>query len=70
MDLETAIGYLAALAVPLWLVVEQVVSWWRAANQLEKRPEPERLTSKPASSRPVKAGRAPAMSLAQPRKTA
>jgi len=27
MNLETAIGYLAALAVPLWLLVEQAVSW-------------------------------------------
>jgi hypothetical protein len=70
MDLETAIGYLAALAVPLWLLVEQAVCWLRAANQVEKRAEPDRLTSKPASSRPVKAGRARAMSLAQPRKTA
>jgi hypothetical protein len=70
MDLETVIGYLAALAVPLWLLVEQAVCWWRPANPVEKRAEPARLTRKPVSSRPRKAGRAPAMSLAQPRKTA
>jgi hypothetical protein len=70
MDLETAIGYLAALAVPLWLLVEQAVCWRRSANQIDKRAEPARLTSKPASSPPMKAGRAPAMKLAHPRKTA
>ena len=63
MDLETAIGYLAALAVPLWLLVEQAVSWRRSAKRVEKRVAP-------VSSPPVKAGRAPAMSLAHPRKTA
>jgi hypothetical protein len=70
MDVETAIGFLAALAVPLWLLVEQVVSWRRSAKQVEKRLEPDRLSTKPVSSPSVKAGRAPAMRLAHPRKSA
>jgi hypothetical protein len=69
MDMETAIGYLVALAVPLWLLVEQAVSWRRSAKQAEKWLEPNRLP-KAVSSPPVKAGRAPAMRLYHPRKTA
>ena len=33
MDLETAIGYLVALAVPLWLLVEQSMYWGRSVKQ-------------------------------------
>jgi hypothetical protein len=50
MDLETAIGYLAALAVPLWLLVEQAVSWRRRAGRVEKQVQADRLPGKPASS--------------------
>ena len=70
MDLETAIGYLVALAVPLWLLVEQAVSWRRPGSKIEKQTQPDRLQGKPASSPAVKGGRVPAMRLADPRKTA
>jgi hypothetical protein len=70
MDLETAIGYLAALAVPLWLLVEQVVSWRRPAGRVEKQTQADRLPGKPAASPAVKGGRVHAMRLADPRKTA
>ena len=70
MDLETAIGYLAALAVPLWLLVEQAVSWRRPAGQAEKRAQADQLPGKPATSPAVKGGRVPSMRLADPRKTA
>ncbi len=70
MNLETAIGYLAALAVPLWLLVEQAVSWLRPAGQVEKQAQADRLPGKPAASPAVKGGRVPAMRLADPRKTA
>ena len=70
MNLETAIGYLAALAVPLWLLVEQAVSWLRPGGQVEKQVQADRLPGKPAASSAVKGGRVPAMRLADPRKTA
>jgi len=70
MDLETAVGYLAALAVPLWLLVEQAVSWRRPAGPVEKQAQAGRLPGKPAASPAVKSGRVPAMRLADPRKTA
>jgi hypothetical protein len=28
MALETTVAYLVAVGLPLWLVVEQIVSWW------------------------------------------
>jgi hypothetical protein len=70
MELETAMGYLMALAVPLWLLVEQGMCWRRPVKKLEKQVEPGRLSGKPVSSQPVKATRVPAMKLANPRKTA
>jgi hypothetical protein len=70
MELETAIGYLVALAVPLWLVIEQAMCWRKSAKQAQKQVEPGRLSGKPASSPTVKAARAPAMKLAHPRKVA
>ena len=70
MYLETAIGYLVALAVPLWLLVEQAVSWRRSAGRVEKQAHADRLPGKPAASPAVKGGRVPAMRLTDPRKTA
>ena len=70
MDLETAIGYLVALAVPLWLLVEQSMYSGRSAKQARKQVEPGRLPGKPASSPVAKATRAPAMRLANSRKPA
>jgi hypothetical protein len=37
MELETMIGYLVALALPLWLLVEQVMHWQRSPKQPAKR---------------------------------
>lgn len=36
MALDTAIGYLVALSVPLWLVFEAIMSWRRSAEEQEK----------------------------------
>ncbi len=33
MALETTVAYLVAVGLPLWLVVEQVVSWWMFRRQ-------------------------------------
>ena len=70
MELETAIGFLVALAAPLWLVVEQGMCWRRSAKRAEKQVEPGRLPGKLAARQPVRATRAPALRLAHPRKTA
>jgi hypothetical protein len=70
MELEMAIGYLVALAVPLWLLVEQAVSWRRSAKQVRKQVEPGRLFGKQAPGPAARAPRAPAMHLVHPRKTA
>jgi predicted permease len=69
MELETMIGYLVALAVPLWLVVEgAMLSQW-SPKQPAKRLELGKLSGKPASGAPITATRAHAMRLAHPRKT-
>lgn len=70
MELEMAIGYLVALAVPLWLLVEQAVSWRRSAKQVRKQVEPRRLFGRQVPGPAAKAPRAPAMRLVHPRKTA
>jgi predicted permease len=55
MELETMIGYLVALAVPLWLVVEgAMLSQW-SPKQPAKRLERSKLSSKPASRTSVRA---------------
>jgi vancomycin permeability regulator SanA len=36
MALETAIGYLVALSVPLWLVFEAIMSWQRSPDEQEQ----------------------------------
>ena len=69
MELKTAIGYLLALAVPLWLLAEQVIYWGRSAKRASKQVEPSRLLGKLASHRPARVMRAPAMRLGHPRKT-
>ena len=33
MALETTVAYLVAVGLPLWLVVEQIVSWWLFTRQ-------------------------------------
>ncbi|HET8578334.1 MAG TPA: hypothetical protein VFO18_14650 [Methylomirabilota bacterium] len=39
MGLETAIGYLVALSVPLWLVLEAFMSWEQSPREQEKPAE-------------------------------
>jgi hypothetical protein len=70
MELKTVIGYLLALAVPLWLLVEQGMYWRRSAKRAGKRTEPGRLAGKLASHPPARATRAPAVRLGHPRRTA
>lgn len=70
MELETVIGYLVALALPLWLLVEQVMHWQWSPKQPARRFELGKLSGKPASGASVTATHAHAMRLAHPRKTA
>ncbi|HEV2055202.1 MAG TPA: hypothetical protein VGV06_08515 [Methylomirabilota bacterium] len=48
MELETVMGYLVALALPLWLLVEQVMHWEWSSKQPAKRFELGKLSGKPA----------------------
>ncbi len=41
MELEVAVGYLLALAVPAWLVGEYVVHNWKPSATLRHRPTQE-----------------------------
>jgi len=50
MTLHSVIGILVAVAVPLWLVVEQVLKW----RVLEPRSAPS--SARAETSRPLKAG--------------
>jgi hypothetical protein len=70
MELETAIGYLVALALPLWLLVEQVMHWQWSSKEPAKRFELGKLSGKPASGAPATATRRHAMRVADQRKTA
>jgi hypothetical protein len=54
MELETAIGYLVALAVPLWLVIEQAMCWRKSAKQAQKEVEPGRPQASPLPAQPLK----------------
>jgi hypothetical protein len=38
MTLEAALTYLVAVAVPVWLLVEQVISWRQARERDAKSP--------------------------------
>lgn len=70
MELETVTGYLVALALPLWLLVEQVMHWQWSSKQPATRLGLGQFSPKPPSGAPVTATRARAMRLAHPRKTA
>ena len=43
MTVESVVGVLIAVAVPAWLVIEQVVSW-KLFEPSSRRPVPARLT--------------------------
>lgn len=49
MDLEAAVSYLLALAVPLWLVGEYVAHSWKSAPMRRPRRSGERLRARRAS---------------------
>jgi hypothetical protein len=66
MELRTMVGYLVALAVPLWLVGELMVHSWKRSNQRQSHLASHRLHAGPAR-RP---SRAPAGRLAGSRKPA
>ena len=59
MELEAAISYLLALAVPLWLVGEYVVHAWKPSNspQPDGQSLPARPSASTAASRAVAASR-------------
>lgn len=66
MELETAVSYLVALAVPLWLVVEFAVHSWKSSNQRQGHRASTRLHVGPAS----RTSRTPASRLANSRRPA
>ncbi len=70
MGLEAAVGFLVALALPVWLVVEQVLYWTWFPKQAEKQVESGRPAGAPVSGRAATARRAAAMRSAQPHKAA
>ena len=64
MEPDVMIGTLVALALPLWLVVEQVLHWQWFSKQSE------RTSGQPASAAAATRPRRHAMRVAAPRKTA
>ena len=49
MAFETVIGYLVALALPLWLVVEGIKHMERSPKQQETRVEADRRSAAPVT---------------------
>ncbi len=70
MELNTAIGYLLALIVPLWLLVEQGLYSRSFAKKARRQLEPRRLSGRLSSHPPGRVASAPVMRLGHPRKTA
>jgi hypothetical protein len=70
MELKTVTVYLLALALPLWLLVEQVMHWQSSPKQPAKRFQVGKLPGKPASGAPITGTRPRAMRAADQRKTA
>lgn len=70
MDLETAVSYLLALAVPAWLVGEYVVHTWKASDQPKVDRRSEEMPVLPASRAPSKQARTAAGALAGSRRLA
>ena len=64
MEPDVLIGTLVALALPLWLLVEQVLHWQWFSKQSEG------ISGRPASAAPATRTRRHAMRVATPRKTA
>lgn len=55
MELETVVGYLVALAVPLWLAAEGIMVSQRLRKRPKKRLTPEKLPDRRAPGAPVRA---------------
>jgi hypothetical protein len=70
MEPETLIGYLVALAVPLWLMVEGAIVSERSSKQPAKRLELGKLSRKPASAASAATTRPREMRVADGRRTA
>ena len=70
MELNTVIGYLLALIVPLWLLVEQGLYWRSPAKKARRQLEPRRLSGRLSSHPPGRVANTPVMRLGHPRKTA
>ena len=70
MELEAAITYLLALAVPAWLVGEYVVHTWKASRTSAADRKPDELPARLASRAPSKPARTGAGRLADSRRSA
>lgn len=69
MELETLAGYLVALAVPVWLLVEGVAVSRRSLKQTQDRVELRKVSGKRASGAPATITHARAMQVADAGKT-
>ncbi len=67
MALETVIGYLVALALPLWLVVEGIKHMERTPKQPEARVEADRRSAAPVTGATADPIRHDATTSTQPR---
>ena len=70
MELEVAVSYLLALAVPAWLVGEYVVHTWKTSRRSAVDGRPGELPARPASRAPAKPARTGAGRLADSRRPA
>ena len=66
MELEVAVSYLLALAVPAWLVGEYVVHTWKTSRKSAVDGMPGLLPARPASRASAKPARTGAGRLADP----
>jgi hypothetical protein len=69
MELEVAVSYLLALAVPAWLVGEYVVHTWKISRRSAVDGRPEELPARPSRA-PAKPARTGAGRLAESRRPA
>jgi hypothetical protein len=67
MEVEVAVSYLLALAVPTWLVGEYVVHTWKTSRRSAVDGRSEELPAQPASRAPAKPARTGAGRLADSR---
>ena len=70
MELEVAVSYLLALAVPAWLVGEYAVHTWKTSRRSAVDGRPEELPARPASRAPARPARTGTGRLADSRRPA